>query len=1340
MTKLHRFLGLAALAVAALPLTASAHVPVSDSAPTPSADPYPETTGRLIVQFAPSVAPAFEAAEKARSGEISTGEPTLDSLLRFAGTRSVESFLARAPESAKRSDERGLDRVFILEMDKGADVREMERMFERNPLVETAVPEVYITQTAVPNDPDYGDNWGFDNTVQLQQYTVACPLVCGVNVWPHCGANVGTAGFDSDLPKAWDSSAGYGDPSVVIAILDDGVDVDHPDLNCVAGWDYIDGDSDPDAVGSAAHGTGCAGVAAGIANNGIGVTGVAGGCSIMPVRIGTNVDVTNGLDFARTNGADVISMSFHFDGWSVGTDPFLDAALQAALDADILLLASSGNDGISNLWIPAVHPAVMAIGAADPCGTRKKSNSCDGELWTSSYGVNTQDAAGAVSLLAPTMLPSTDTLGGDGVCSGDYNPWFNGTSCSCPFAAGVAALLRSAYPDWTAAEVRARMEATATDMEGSGWDRETGYGLVNAGAALAQPDWRPYQHTGWADTVVPRETNDGAITNVPAPANLVGDIQSTYFNWASVNFGNGASLETSNHRIFVDGVSQGSFNVGAGGPNGVFWYLNNVARTIPGGLHSVENIVDWFDASTELNEGNNADGAQWVWTPQALALDSENSRTGPPNGTAGWATIPGINYINQDGVRIPSGFAGFFYGVAQHAQSNSDDYDIRMYQTASGPTHGFRNGSGDQILTSNRNAGRTDLIFINERNVGGFVYDVGLVNASGGSSNSRTEWRNNPILHTVDGATNAFSLDAHQMLDVYELNVITPGRVTIDLVSDGAAQRMRVLVFDPSITYAEFDDAIADAWTDDSFLGTDRTALDLDLAAGIYPIAVYRDPVDGTAALSGSIRFRATPADLRPYTWAGAHGPLVPADGNLAAVCSPWPTPPSLTPDGASQFNYKIRNHGPNASVAGTTRITLDGVTKGTFSDGALNPTIVNCRTNTVANSQGGRHTFAMEVDINDANEELYPDNNHAGEQWVWAPATMAQNTAYPRADAPDPIGGHALITAGPALTNVDGMRTENLVPAPNDDGFFTVVAATPLAGGDVDLYVHPLSTGVQDGFGTLTAFGNLAGSGTEILVIDVDGAQGGALGARDIGIRRWIPSASGYTIQTSPSTWLNGTGSNTTNGTYTIPAGQNVRMFERAYATSSPNIRVQVRNLSGNADLMAGLVIRDGSGYYNFFDLILSNSGGPGQDEFLDVPVFGSNEIYGIVVWKPGESELAKDAEFELYFGDPGATDTPTIGEAIERTGITAVAPNPFSPFTSVKFDIKRNSQVDVTVYDTTGRLVRRLESGIRPAGRYETRWNGRDDSGRSVASGVYFIRMDTDDHRESRKVIRLH
>ncbi|MEM7246228.1 MAG: S8 family serine peptidase [Acidobacteriota bacterium] len=450
----------------------------------------------------------------ARDGKADTGLPGLDAISHQADVETIERAVGDL-KNRQLAEDLGLQRWFLLTVPEGTDIPELVGRYAQETSVASARPDWRAFPAAVPNDPDHPSHWGHENSGQLLSYCTGCGGHPG-------GSPVGTVDFDADAEAAWDGSQGYGDPNVVIAILDTGVDVGHPDLNQVAGWDYGDGDSNPDDDSAdPGHGTACAGVAAAIANNGIGPAGIAGGCSIMPLKIANSAGslffsaITNAVTHAADNGADVVSMSF---GAATTSVPDTDAALVYAYNQGLTLLAATGNENASSISYPANHPNVIGVGASSPCGDRKRSSSssgevnpgvstdpngwtCDGERWWgSNYGSTTQDASGAVDLIAPTILPTTDIAGSAGYDPGEYSQWFNGTSCSTPYVAGVAALLKSQNPGWNHDQVRNQLTSTAVDVvnveAGSGWDRYSGYGHVNAAAAVGSGG-------GGGPTVVP---------------------------------------------------------------------------------------------------------------------------------------------------------------------------------------------------------------------------------------------------------------------------------------------------------------------------------------------------------------------------------------------------------------------------------------------------------------------------------------------------------------------------------------------------------------------------------------------------------------------------------------------------------------------------------------------------------------------------------------------------------------------------------------------------------------------------------------------------------------------
>ncbi len=495
---------LVAMASAALAAPATRDfAPVQDGFTTLSNEVPTHHPDRVLVKFRVANLDKAMLAVPFNRGAVVPGNRTgiaaVDAIAAKAGVNRIERPYDQ-PQNVAKATDLGVDRWFMLHVDSG-DMIALAEELARDPAVEYATPDWFAFPASVPNDPLYQDHWGHNNTAQMISYDWA--------TYSHTGPPGGTVGFDSNAEAAWDVS--YGDPSVIIAIVDSGVDIYHEDLNCMTGYDFGDNDTNPmDDSRSAGHGTCCAGVTAAVANNGTGIVGIAGNCTIMPLKVADRrgsmsfTSITNAIYYAADNNADVISMSL---GAAISSDAATDAALLYAHNAGCTILAATGNENASVVSYPAINEYVIAVGAASPCGDRKRSSSSDAELnpgvfadpngytcdgerwWGSNYGSTTQDDRGAVDIIAPTIVPTTDISGTAGYDAGNYDMFFNGTSCATPYAAGVAALIKSAFPDYTPDEVRAQMMATAEDIvnveSGAGWDRYSGYGMVDAAAAVA---------------------------------------------------------------------------------------------------------------------------------------------------------------------------------------------------------------------------------------------------------------------------------------------------------------------------------------------------------------------------------------------------------------------------------------------------------------------------------------------------------------------------------------------------------------------------------------------------------------------------------------------------------------------------------------------------------------------------------------------------------------------------------------------------------------------------------------------------------------------------------------
>lgn len=270
------------------------------------------------------------------------------------------------------------------------------------------------------------------------------------------------------------AQAGFAGAGIKVAVLDTGIDYNHPDLkdNYRGGYNFVYDNDDPfddsmSAYVPTGHGTHVAGII-GARNNGTGVVGVAPEVSLYAVKVlnaglaGDVSDIIAGIEWAINNNVQIISMSIGSNLYSEALREACDRAAQAG----IILVAAAGNFNNSSIEYPAAFDSVIAVTATRPDDTRPLYN----------YGPQMELAAPGVG------IKSTVPGGGYG--------YLTGTSQAAPHVAGVAALLlASGITDTNgngtvADEVRQRLAGTARDLGDPGWDAAFGYGLVDAARAL----------------------------------------------------------------------------------------------------------------------------------------------------------------------------------------------------------------------------------------------------------------------------------------------------------------------------------------------------------------------------------------------------------------------------------------------------------------------------------------------------------------------------------------------------------------------------------------------------------------------------------------------------------------------------------------------------------------------------------------------------------------------------------------------------------------------------------------------------------------------------------------
>jgi thermitase len=274
------------------------------------------------------------------------------------------------------------------------------------------------------------------------------------------------AKYQWNLPKietelGWSFSRGA--KEVVVAVVDTGVDLTHPDLNgsLVQGYNVIDPQKAPDD--DVGHGTHVSGVIAAVTNNGEGVAGMTWFNKVMPVKVldangtGSTYSVAQGIIWAVDHGAKVINMSLG----NYAESSFLHDAIQYAFNHDVVLIAASGNDNTDTPSYPAAYPEVFAVAATD-------ANNAKASF--SNYGSHIAVAAPGESIASTYPHHQYAAL--------------SGTSMASPHVAALAALIRSVNPQLRNTEVMDVMRTTAQDLGTQGRDDDFGYGLIDVVEAV----------------------------------------------------------------------------------------------------------------------------------------------------------------------------------------------------------------------------------------------------------------------------------------------------------------------------------------------------------------------------------------------------------------------------------------------------------------------------------------------------------------------------------------------------------------------------------------------------------------------------------------------------------------------------------------------------------------------------------------------------------------------------------------------------------------------------------------------------------------------------------------
>ncbi|HLO49395.1 MAG TPA: S8 family serine peptidase [Kamptonema sp.] len=409
----------------------------------------------------------------------------------------------------------GIPNAFVCEVTKEATENPLKitNRLTRYREVLLAEPNISVQtqQHYTPRDPLYSRQWYLNNK----------------------GGSQLSAGSHIFAEQAWDITRGT--RSIIIAIADDSVDINHPDFKgsgkIVSPLDLKDNDFSPLPVAeSDNHGTSCAGVAT-AEENGIGIVGVAPGCALMPIRTTGYLDddsIEQIFDWAINKGAAVVSCSWgpsavYFPLSLRQSAALTRAATEGRKGKGCVILFAAGNanrpvNGTINekgwpknilsgqtKWLGGftVHPDVITVAASTSLGKKAAysnwgsgisvcapSNNAPPGMWLQETGfVSTPPEV--TSALPGLGVFTTDRVGAEGYDQGDYTAYFGGTSSATPVVAGVAALVLSANPNLTAQEVRTILQQTTDKIVDSDPDPQFGT-YMGAYNTSGRCDWFGY--------------------------------------------------------------------------------------------------------------------------------------------------------------------------------------------------------------------------------------------------------------------------------------------------------------------------------------------------------------------------------------------------------------------------------------------------------------------------------------------------------------------------------------------------------------------------------------------------------------------------------------------------------------------------------------------------------------------------------------------------------------------------------------------------------------------------------------------------------------------------------
>ncbi len=561
-----------------------------------------------------------------------------------------------------------LSRTYELNFSNYQQVDQLIKVLEDQPQIEYAERVPLDRRTVTPNDPNYGPG---------SQWFLA----------------------QVNAEQAWNAS--LGNSNIVLAVVDDAVDIDHPDLSPVLwtnsgeiagngqdddnngyvddvnGADVANGSGDPrpgSPVADFTHGTHVAGIAAAATDNGVGVASMGFGISLMSLRCADNssslTSTYQGVLYAIENGANVVNMSYGSSFHSNTYQNLIDWGYQN----NVTMIAAAGNDDVNSVFYPAGYDHVIAVAATQGSDAKASFSNYD-------------DGSGWIDISAP----GTSILSTVPVAVGSYD-YKQGTSMASPLVAGLAGLMLSLNDQLTPDDIETCLESNVDPVTGS-YASFMGAGRINAEDAMncvaATLAWAPsadftanvttisaggtidftdlsqYNPTSWSwnfggggtPNTSSQQNPAGVLFNTPGTytvtltaTNANGNDLETKTGYIQVNPTTGCDTTTHtlpNDTIYTRSWATASY-LGGTNSNGVTAYCDYFQNIYPAGTY-IQDIVVYFTQGATNTPGNTVTMSIWndnagepgsvIFSQDVDMQEIEDNQTVPGNPNAFYPTV-----------------------------------------------------------------------------------------------------------------------------------------------------------------------------------------------------------------------------------------------------------------------------------------------------------------------------------------------------------------------------------------------------------------------------------------------------------------------------------------------------------------------------------------------------------------------------------------------------------------------------------------------------------------------------------------------------------------------------